>query len=175
MDLTKTIFETISTRSFSSIWYWIILAVAWSSASHYVMGVPYDMIQRARRHGGEALEDMEDLVRINVNRAIYIIEVSGVFMLGFLGFILTMLATMAVWYRYEFAQAVLLIALPMTLVGLLSLRLAYRLAREEPRAEELFRPLVRHRFWTQVIGMISIFVTAMYGMYRNLVMGFPIF
>jgi hypothetical protein len=27
---------------------------------------------------------------------------------------------------------------------------------------------VRQRFWTQVIGMIAIFVTAMFGMYHNL-------
>lgn len=175
MDLTKTLFDTISTRSFSSLWYWMVVAVAWSSASHYVMGVPYDLIQRARRQGGDALEDMEDLVRINVNRAIHIVEVSGVFLLGFVAFVLTMLATFAIWYRYEFAQAVLLLAVPMTLVGLMGMRLAYKLAREEPRAEALFKPLMRHRFWTQVIGMISIFVTAMYGMYRNLVVAFPIF
>ncbi len=175
MDLTKTLFDTISTRSFSSLWYWIVLAVAWSSASHYVMGVPYDMIQRARRQGGQALEDMEDLVRINVNRLIYIMEVSGVFLLGFVAFILTVLATLAIWYGVEFAQAVLLIAAPMTFVGWLGMRLAYRLAEEEPRAEALFKPLIRHRFWTQVVGMISIFVSAMYGMYKNLVVAFPVF
>ena len=42
-------------------------------------------------------------------------------------------------------------------------------ALAHPTRLELFRRLIRHRFWTQVIGMLSIFVTAMYGMYHNLV------
>ena len=39
---------------------------------------------------------------------------------------------------------------------------------EAPHGEALFRALARHRFRTQLIGMISIFVTATYGMYQNL-------
>ena len=43
---------------------WIVLAVAWSSASHWVLGVPFDMVMRARRQGGQAAADLEDLARI---------------------------------------------------------------------------------------------------------------
>jgi hypothetical protein len=100
-------------------------------------------------------------------------ELSGVWLLGLVTFFLTVLATLAIWYDIEFAQAVVLIAAPMTLVGWMGLRLAQRLAREEPRGEALFKPLMRHRFWTQVVGMISIFVTAMFGMYQNLVVALP--
>ena len=68
MDWSKVLFQVIDLRSFSSVWYWIMLAVLWSSISHYVLGVPYDMITRARRQHGQIEEDMVDLVRINVNR-----------------------------------------------------------------------------------------------------------
>ncbi|NCO85647.1 MAG: component of SufBCD complex [Rhodobacterales bacterium] len=168
MDWTKTLFEVIDMRSFSNLWFWIILAVVWSSASHYVLGVPYDMIIRARRHGGQALTDLEDSVRISVNRLLYIGRVSGLWLLGFVTFVLTILLTLAVWYRVEFAQAVALIAVPMTLVGFMSLSTAQQIEAEAPTGDALFRRLIRHRFWTQVIGMTSIFVTAMYGMYKNL-------
>nr|WP_208103444.1 component of SufBCD complex [Rubellimicrobium sp. CFH 75288] len=146
-----------------------MLAVIWSSASHWVLGVPFDMIQRARRHGGEALADLETLVRINVDRILYIARTAGLLLAGFAAFVLTSLAILAFWYRIELAQAVVLIALPITLVGAMSLSAAHRIAVEAPQGEAMMRRLSRHRFWVQVIGMISIFVTAMYGMYQNLV------
>ena len=155
-------------RSFSNLWFWIVLAVVWSSASHYVLGVPFDMIQRARKHEGQAMTDLEDLVRINVNRLLYIGKVSGLWLIGFVTFMLTVLLVLGFWYAVEFAQAVVLLALPMSFVGALSLSLAQKLAVEGATGDVLFRRLIRHRFWIQVIGMVSIFVTATYGMYQNL-------
>ncbi len=168
MSLTGTIFEVIDMRSFSNLWYWIGLAVVWSSASHYIMGVPYDMLQRARRQGGQALADFETLVRINMERILYIADVAGLFLLAFWTFVLTALVVLAFWYGVEFAQAVVLIALPMSLVFALTIRLARRLAAERTEGEALIRAFVRQRFWIQVIGMIAIFVTAMFGMWQNL-------
>ena len=49
MDWYDTVFEVIDMRSFSNLWYWIGLAVLWSSVSHWVLGVPYDSILRAKR------------------------------------------------------------------------------------------------------------------------------
>ena len=169
MNLTPTIFEVIDMRSFSNLWFWIALAVAWSSASHYVIGIPFDMLQRARKHGGQALVDFEDCVRINVNRVLLIATQAGHWLLGFVAFVLTGLAVLGFWYEVEFAQAVFLLALPMSIVGALSIATARKIYDEEPTGEALYRRLVRHRLITQTIGMISIFVTAVYGMYQNLV------
>ncbi len=155
-------------RSFSNLWYWIALAVVWSSASHFVLGVPFDLLQRAQRNGGQAMEDFQDLVRVNVNRVLYIVDVAGAFLLAFWAFVLTVLLMLAFWYAVEFAQAVVLIALPMTLVFVLTVRLARGIAADRPEAEALVRRIMRQRFWTQVIGMIAIFVTAMFGMYQNM-------
>src|SRR5690606_35451150 len=113
VDWTKTLFDVINLHSFSSLWFWIVLAVVWSSASHYVIGVPYDMVLRARRHGGQAQTDLEDMVRISMNRLLYISVVSGMWLLGFVAFVLTVLMMLAFWYDVEFAQAVVLIALPL--------------------------------------------------------------
>ena len=168
VNLTGTIFEVIDMRSFSNLWYWIALAVVWSSASHFVLGVPYDLLQRAQRQDGQAMTDFEDIVRVNVNRILYIVHVAGHFLLAFWAFMLTTLLVMAFWYGVEFAQAVVLIALPMTVVFALTIRLARRIADEQLPGHALARLIVRQRFWTQVIGMIAIFVTAMYGMYQNL-------
>ena len=174
MDWTNTLFEVIDMRSFSNLWFWIALAVVWSSVSHYVLGVPFDLIQRARKHGGQAEADLQDMVRINVNRLLYIGKVSGLILLGFLAFFLTSLAIMAFYYGVEFAQAVFLLAFPLTLVGALSLSTSHIIASQNPEGEALYARLSKHRVITQFIGMISIFVTAMYGMYQNLAVS-PIF
>ena len=47
LDWYQSIFELIDMRSFSNLWYWIALAVMWSTASHWVLGVPWDMVIRA--------------------------------------------------------------------------------------------------------------------------------
>ncbi len=168
MDLAEQIFDVIDLRSFSSIWYWIVLAVVWSTASHWVLGVPYDMILRARRKGGQAEVDLQDIVRVNVTRILYIGRESGVWLFGFVVFVHTMLLTLALWYDIELAQGIALIALPLTLVGLLAMSSAARIEAQSPAGEALLRLLLRHRLWTQVIGMASIFVTALYGMWHNL-------
>lgn len=168
LDWYVLVFELIDMRSFSNLWYWISLAVVWSSASHWVLGVPFDMLTRARRKGGQAEIDFEQMVRINVNRLNYIDGVAGLWLLALSCFFLTVLGTLGFWYRIQFAQAVFLIAAPLTIVGALSLRMARRLDSEPVAGEDLRHRLVRHRFLIQFIGMIAIFVTAMWGMYQNM-------
>jgi hypothetical protein len=168
VDWSEILFNVIDFRSFSSLWFWIVVAIMWSSSSHFVLGVPFDMIMRARRHGGEAVTDVEDLVRINVNRILFIARTAGLWLAGFATFLLTCLALLGFWYGVEFAQAVVLLLFPMSLLGLRSIAVARNIEAEAPEGELLFRRLLRHRFWTQGLGMVAIFVTAMYGMYHNL-------
>jgi hypothetical protein len=168
-DWYLTVFEVIDMRSFSNLWFWIALAVLWSTASHYVLGVPFDLVTRAQRSGGEAEEDLHDLVRVNVNRLLYISSAAGLWLIGLGCFALTTLALLGFVYSVELAQALFLIGFPMSLVFLLSLRTARRI--READGAGLYRMMLRHRRVVQVIGMISIFVTAMWGMYQNLALG----
>ncbi|MFC3180166.1 component of SufBCD complex [Cypionkella sinensis] len=171
MNLYQVLFELIDMRSFSNLWYWIMLAVMWSSASHWVLGVPFDMISRARRQGGTLQDDLETLVRINTGRMLYIARTAGVWLVAFLCFMLTALLVLAVYYRIEFAQAVLFLLVPMTILSMLSLRTAGLIEAGESAGEALHRRLIRHRIATQALGMVSIFVTSMFGMYANLYIG----
>ena len=168
MHFYNTVLELIDLRSFSNLWFWIALAVVWSSTSHWVLGVPYDMLLRARRHGGQAMTDLEDIARINAARMLFIARTSGLWLLGFLFFLLTVLAVMGFFYKIEFAQAVFLLAMPLSLVGVQSILTARRIENGEGKGEALERRLHRHRLITQLIGMVAIFVTAMWGMYQNI-------
>jgi hypothetical protein len=155
-------------RSFSNLWFWIALAVMWSTASHWVLGVPFDMVTRAARRGGQAQADLEDLVRINIDRILFFAGAAGAWLVGVTSFLLTMLALLGFVYDIEFAQAVFCLFLPMSLVWAKGLRTARRIRAEELTGAALRRRLKGQRIFTQAVGMVAIFVTAMWGMYRNL-------
>lgn len=174
MSLEQSIFELIDMRSFSNLWYWIALAVVWSTSSHWVLGVPYDMVQRARRLGGEAEADLEDMVRINCNRMLHIVRMAGLWLVAFTTFVLTGLAGVGFFYENEFAQAVFLIALPISIVGLMALSTARLIQEKGLKGEDLRRVMTRHRTYIQIVGVIAIFITALWGMYQNYNIG-PIF
>ncbi|TNJ41587.1 component of SufBCD complex [Phaeobacter sp. B1627] len=171
MDLFSIIVELIDLRSFSNLWYWIALAVLWSSASHWVLGVPFDMVGRASRVGGQAAEDLQDAVRIQINRILYISDVAGLFLVALMFFLLTSLILLGFVHGVEFAQAVVLMLLPMNIVGLINLSAARAMQARPHGNEDLRRRLVRTRFYIQLVGIVSIFVTAIWGMYQNLSIG----
>jgi hypothetical protein len=166
------IFDLIDMRSFSNLWYWIALAVTWSSASHWVLGVPFDLVLRARRRGGAAADDLRELLRINVARLLLIGREGGLALTMIVSFLLSALIMLGFGYGVEFCQAVALIVTPLALVGVLSLRAAHRFERlltsgEDLTTEAIIAALSRHRFWVQVVGMCAITVTAFWGMLQN--------
>jgi hypothetical protein len=172
LTFLDNVFELIDLRSFSNLWFWIALAVTWSSASHWVLGVPWDMAMRARRSAGdEAMTDFEDMVRININRLLFVAHESGLILAGVAAFVLTSLALLGFVYDNEFSQALVMLGFPLTLVGLVSLRTARLIKARELAGEALIAQMGRHRLVVQVIGMISIFITAMWGMYQNMNIG----
>jgi hypothetical protein len=168
LDWFGTLNEVINLRSFSNLWYWIVLAVMWSSASFRIMGVPYDFVQRAASQGGQSEVDLNDIARINANRLNYIAEVSGLWIVAFGTFFLTFLGLSGFVYGFQLAQAVFLLAFPMSFVGLLSLRLARHVLSLRLSGAELRKALTFHRMMIQLIAILSIFVTALWGMYQNL-------
>ena len=171
MDWHLRIFEVIDMRSFSNLWYWIMLAVVWSSTSHWVLGVPHDMYLRARRHGGQAGADYETMLHINIRRLLYIARTSGMWAVMFVSFSLAVLGMLGFYYGIEIAQALFCFAAPMTIVGATSLRTAARIETSGATGATLYKIIWRHRFTTQGIGVVAIFVTGMYGMWQNLSVG----
>jgi len=171
LDWYDVIFELIDMRSFSNLWYWIVLAVLWSSASHWVLGVPFDMISRARRHGAQAQDDLETMVRINTQRMLHIVRTAGTWLVAGFFFVLTALVVLGFVYGVEFAQAVLFLYFPFSILMLLSLRTSALIEAGEGTGEALHRRLLRHRVSTQILGMVSIFITSLFGMYQNMHIG----
>ena len=172
LDWYDSVFEVIDMRSFSNLWYWIGLAVFWSTVSHWVLGVPYDSVLRAKRGKPEnAMEDLQDHVRVNTNRILHITDVSGTWIALFGSAFLTGLGLAAFLYDVEFAQAMFLLLAPLAVLSLLTVRTARKIQNQGIKGAELVSVLSWHRFVTQGIGVLAIFFTAMYGMYVNLYVG----
>jgi len=164
-----TAFELIDFRSFSNLWFWIMLALFWSTASHFVLGVPFDLVARASRNGGQAEQDMLDLVRINANRLIYIADLAGTWLTGFIFAAVSSLFLTGFIYGVEFCQALTLLFVPAVIVLWLSIWRARRIQGQS--FEDTRQALRNQRFIVQVIGMISILITSMWGMFFNLTVG----
>jgi len=169
VDWYPRVFELIDMRSFSNLWFWIMLAVIWSRTSHWVLGVPFDLVTRARRRGGEqAAADLEVLTQISCRRLVYIADVLGVWLTVIATFVLASFATLGFGYGYEFGQALFLLLAPLALVAALNMRLARRVRAERTTGPQLWRRIRRLRLVVQAIGLIAIFVTAFWGMWHNM-------
>ena len=160
-------------RSFSNLWYWIALAVIWSTTSHWVLGVPFDMVVRVRRMQvpGQAGDDLVTLTGVHVRRLMRIGREAGVIVALGGSFLISLIVVLGFGYGFEFAQAVALLAVPLAAVWGLSLRTAARLepllAQGIP-AQEVAQRLARHRVGVQAVGLVAITVAAMWGMWQNL-------
>ncbi|MCC5993245.1 MAG: component of SufBCD complex [Rhodobacteraceae bacterium] len=164
MNAFENILTLIDLRSFSSIWFWIMVALFWSTVSHSVLGASYDLIVQARKSAGQAQADLETLVEITVRRKLALARRVGHWVTAFVAAVLTLIFVLAFFYGLELAQAVFLLALPLTITRLMVLRLAFRVERENLRGLYLVHVLSRHRLWIQVLGVVMIFVTAVWGM-----------
>lgn len=157
--------EVIDLRSFSNLWYWIVLAVMWSTLSHWCVGVPYDLVLRAKRGNEQAAHDMRVLAEVNANRLISVVESSGAFATAGATFMLAGLATYGWQFGNEFSQALFLLLFPLILVGFWSFRTA-RVLRSN-NYEDVPAILRSHRVTVQAMGVVFIFVTAFWGMWVN--------
>lgn len=166
VSVLQNILNLIDLRSFSSVWFWIVVALFWSAVTQTLLGTSYDLIIRARRSGGQALDDLQTLVDIHIRRATTLMSRVGHWIVAFTMGGLTLLAMLAFRYNVELAQALFLLLLPLTIIRAMNLRMAYRLQRENLRGDRLIRALLRHRLSIQALGVVTIFVTAVWGMLR---------
>lgn len=168
MYFVSSLFDVISLRSFSNIWYWIVLAAMWTLLTQTVMGVPVDMIGRAKREGGQVMADVEDLCRIKVLRISAISPTSAALSVGIVSMLLSALGVSGFVYGYELAQAVFLLLAPMALISLLTAQAAQKMIAQNPGGAQLCDQLHHLRLIIQGIALLSIASTAIWGMWRNL-------
>lgn len=162
-----TLFDLISPAAFSSLWYWVVTALVWSRLAQAPLGVPSDLYDRAQR-----AEDGDDevfiLIKLGVQRQLGMVDRLGPVLIGLWAFGLSSLVALAVLYRLELAQAVLLLLAPMALAQYVITRSARRMTWLDPDSTVLLAELRRTRILVQTIGLGAIFCAALFGMVHNL-------
>lgn len=165
MTLIDIITGLINFRTFSNIWYWLAVMVTWAVATHWVIGVPFNMVVRARRQGGQAAQDLDILVAINLRRLLTLSGTPAVILVGIGAFVVTAAAMLGFVYGLELAQGLFCLAFPLVFVALLTWRSCQRLVLDQPTGPALIRALMRLRFWIQLIAITALFCTALLGIY----------
>ena len=152
-------FEVFAAASFQSIWYWVLHVVVWTLACYRTLGVPHDMLLRARRLP-EVGARVDLLAGLASERMGGIHDVAGVPLAAVAGFALAALAAIGFASHIELAQAVFLILLPLALILYSKLRLALAIRRRRMKGPELVLALARRRMWHQFIAILTMLAAA---------------
>lgn len=180
MPFLNGLLTILDSRSFSSIWFWLMLTVAWTWVGRSVLGVPHDIIRRASRRSTPearpehtealALLDWLSLVlprwRVAPTEAVWLIAIAS--------FVLSTLLFLGFGYGFEMAQALFLLIVPFMGVGMLNLYLARRLrlvlagahvGRMDPdeAAARAARLMQRHRFTLTALSILVVAICAFWG------------
>lgn len=167
----------LDSRSFTTIWFWLMLATVWSMAGRNVLGVPIDVIRSAAKPEGpgdrpEALA-LLDWLSLMLPRW-RVASQEGSWLTGIAAFALTVLAMLGFGYGLEMAQALFLLTAPLGIVALMNLRLARVLrvilsqaqaGQSAPNraAADASRRMRRHRIAVTAISVLVVGVTAFWG------------
>nr|WP_162623866.1 hypothetical protein [Paracoccus saliphilus] len=179
MPQVNSLIGLLDSRSFMTIWYWLALVGMWSATGRSVLGVPTEVLTRARtaQAAGQAegaavilLLDWLSLVlprwRLGTRE--------GALFLAVTSFLLTSLAVLGFVFWLELAQAMLLLLLPFWLLFWMRIRLARRLvplveAAQDDRMElsqaaaRVAHLMVRHRRWVTLMSMVAVALTVLWG------------
>lgn len=148
-------FTIFGTASFQNIWYWAFSVLAWTVATQRTLGVPYDMLLRARRDPDE-VSRVEWLARHAAGRVVSVSRQAGTAVAAAVGFVLAGLFVFGFLSNYELARAVFVLTFPLAMIGYSTLRLALSVEKHDLRGDVLVTVLARRRFWHQVVAVLAI-------------------
>ncbi|TQS72807.1 component of SufBCD complex [Rhodobacteraceae bacterium] len=164
----------IDTRSFSSIWYWGLLAIMWSLAGIRILGVPFDQVIRYRTAPASAGHDLLMHAKAEVSRRQGAGGIGAIGLTAVVCFVLSMIFMLGFIYKIELSQAVFFLALPQAILAASGARTRLRLASAvaEQRADLVAQILSRRRRNIQLLGLLFILLTAFWGMLHTLARSF---
>ena len=171
------ILTLLDSRSFGSIWFWVMLVFAWTAAGRRIAGVPVDVVNAVARPdptvpGDPAAVTLLDWLSLTLPRW-QMSGGSGAVIAGLAAFILTALAVLGFVYELEMAQALVLLILPFALVFVMEIRLAHRLqavlaeaergAPIDQAAAQAARMMRRHRLGFALMSVLAVALSAFHG------------
>ena len=160
--------EVIGSRSFASVWYWIVFALIWTRTTHWTLGVPYEDARMAQRLGGQHQIDFETMIDINTRKTVAMFAEYNVIMTALATFLLATIFMLGFYFNIQFMQAGFLLLFPLSVIGVMSVRFAFRLAGDPLTGKPLFKAYVFHRRLKQIIGGVAILIATFWGVSQTL-------
>lgn len=155
--------ESLEYLTFTSAWYWVFIALAWSSRAHWTISIPFDAIVRAERRGAQWEEDLDNLAQIMSRRVNHFARGGGVWGVAIVTFALAALITGSIVTQSQFVRGLTAVAVPMAIAAFGDIRLALRIHDTGLRGYHLRRALVWRRFLNQATGLFSLLLAASMG------------
>lgn len=177
MPFLDGILTLLGSRSYSSVWFWLMLLVIWSMAGRHTIGVPGDLIR-------EVLRGKEDEPRSEVALTLLdwlslmlprwrVAPGEGAALVGMGAFLLTFLFLLGFSYGLEMAQALFFLLAPIAVHAGMSLQLAARLSpllddaergvlTPDKAALQAARLMRRHRMLGTAITILAMAITAVW-------------
>jgi hypothetical protein len=153
------LFQFFAAASFQSLWYWVLHVVVWTLACYRTLGVPNDMLLRARRQP-EAAERVDVLARLSSERIGGIYDRLGVPLAALAGFLLAGVFALGFLSGVETAQAAFAILLPLAVIVYSKLKLALAVRRHGMAGPALVLALARRRIWHQFFAVMAMLAAA---------------
>lgn len=160
--------DLITLRSFSNIWYWLMVTVYWGHVMQAPLGVPAEYLRAARAGDRVAAADLSTLAVIGARRRLGDEARSPAWRVALWAFLLTALGSLSLGYGIEIAQAVFLIAAPAGLVAWFTDHAARRILTSADPTGEAGPILGQLKLRLQILGIVAVFVTALWGSYHTL-------
>jgi hypothetical protein len=146
--------DAFGVSSFQSVWYWAMHVVVWTLCTHRTLGVPYDMLLRARRLPEVALR-VETIARFHAERVAGLYHVLGTTAALLAGFLLAGLFGFGFLIGVELAQATFLILFPLAVLTYSTVSTALKIWRRGFRGDLLVQILSRRHFWHQMVAVCA--------------------
>lgn len=171
----RGLMAVLDTRSFASVWYWLLLGGLWTWLARGALGVPSELVRRVQ--GGAADRSVRmallDWVSLAAPRW-RIAPRDGVILTAAAAFALSSLAALGFLFDRQFAQALVLLVGPLSLLAALRLRLAGRLDRivgaagegrlaPDAAAADAAAAIARHLRATMILSAVSVAAAAIWG------------
>ncbi|WP_424926584.1 hypothetical protein [Amaricoccus tamworthensis] len=139
---------------FINLWYWVLTVLIWTVVTHRTIGVPYDMILRAKR-SPEVSKQVDFLAHVHSRRITALHRSAGTLFALFVGFMLSGMFVLGFMWRVEVATAAFLLLFPLTGIGYSTIQTSLSIQERDFRGATLIKILARRRFWHQVVAVVS--------------------
>lgn len=147
-------YQFLAAATFESPWYWVLHVVVWTLACTRTLGVPQDMLIRARRLP-EVAARVDLLAGLAAGRLAGMADGFGPAGAAATGFLLAALAGLGFWNGIEAAQATLCLLAPLAAIAFSKIRLALWIRASRLVGPRLVLALAWRRTCHQVIAVLA--------------------